>query len=69
MLNLENVQFFVKQNNILFWGLLIFSIVLIIGCVVFFKIKIGFPLYYDEEMTFALLIILSIIPGVFSFFF
>lgn len=69
MLDLENVQFFVKQNNILFWGLLIFSIVLIIGHVVLFKIKVGFPLYYDEEMAFASLIILSIIPGVFGFFY
>lgn len=69
MLDLENVQFFVEKNNILFWGFFIFSVVLFIGNIVFFKIKVGFPLYYDEGMAFTINIILSIALFLFGFFY
>lgn len=48
MLNLENIQFFTKNNDALFWGLIILSIICLIGYIVFIKLFVESPDNADE---------------------
>lgn len=69
MLDLENVQFFVKENNVAFWVLLVLSVALFIGPVIYFKKTRGYilPLYSYENASFFLPAFLSIICIFLSF--
>lgn len=67
MLNLENIQFFTKNNDALFWGLIVLSIICLIGHIVFIKIFIKSPDNADEYSIciFPFLLVVVLFIGAF----
>lgn len=69
MLDLENIQFFTKNNDALFWGLIVLSIICLIGHIVFIKLFVESPDNADEYIIciFPFLLIATLFIGAFLY--
>lgn len=60
MLNLENVQFFTKNNDALFWGFIALSVVLLISGIILLIVKRDSFYRFDDQLPLWLPIIFAV---------